>query len=178
MVSGRGPLRCRRRYCMSRSLTEAKVLRKLDIPDFRHLTKDKVVSFVSMLPHMDPDVAKHALEQFPAFAETSLAIVNCMRDSLEKIVSSNAENMAEFNARCQEALEALEMELKREDLTEEGRKLVIDGILGIIEAVGQKDSENKEYQKGIFRDILLACAVVVLCMAAPLGLRMNTSLSG
>ena len=47
---------------MKHSMTEDKVLRKLDIPDFRHMTKDKVVSFVSMLPQMDPEVAKCALE--------------------------------------------------------------------------------------------------------------------
>lgn len=161
---------------MSRSLTEAKVLRKLDIPDFRHLTKDKVVSFVSMLPHMDPDVAKHALEQFPAFAETSLAIVGCLKDGLGTIISGNAENMAEFNARCQEALAALEAELTREDLTDEGRRLVIDGIMGIIGAIAQKDSENKEFHRGIFRDVLWACVAVVLCLAAPLGIKMNTSM--
>ena len=50
---------------MNKPLIEAKVLTKLGIPDFRHLTKDKVVSFVSMLPHMDTEVAKMALEQFP-----------------------------------------------------------------------------------------------------------------
>lgn len=163
---------------MSRSLTEAKVLRKLDIPDFRHLTKDKVVSFVSMLPQMDPDVAKHALEQFPAFAETSLAIVGCLKDGLGTIVSGNAESMSEFNARCQEALSALEAELKREDLTEEGRKLVIDGIMGIIGAISQKDSENKEFYRGLYREYAWVCVVVVLCLGAPLGLRMTRSLDG
>ncbi len=163
---------------MSRSLTEAKVLRKLDIPDFRHLTKDKVVSFVSMLPQMDPDVAKHALEQFPAFAETSLAIVGCLKDSLGTIVSGNSENMAEFNARCQEALTALEEELKREDLTDEGRKLVIDGIMGIIGAISQKDSENKEFLSGLFNGVLFVGSIVLLCLVAPLGIRVNTSLGG
>lgn len=163
---------------MSRSLTEAKVLRKLDIPDFRHLTKDKVVSFVSMLPQMDPDVAKRALEQFPAFAETSLAIVGCLKDSLGTIVSGNAENMTEFNARCQEALTALEEELKWENLTDEGRKLVIDGIMGIIGAISQKDSENKEFLSGLFNGVLVVGSIFLLCLAAPLGLRMNTSMGG
>lgn len=161
---------------MSRTLTEAKVLRKLDIPDFRHLTKDKVVSFVSMLPQMDPDVAKHALEQFPAFAETSLAIICCLKDSLGTIVSSNAENMTEFNTRCQEALTVLEEELRREDLTDEGRKLVIDGIMGIIGAISQKDSENKAFLYGLFNGVLIVGSIVILCLAAPLGLRMNTSM--
>ena len=163
---------------MSRTLTEAKVLRKLDIPDFRHLTKDKVVSFVSMLPQMDPEVAKRALEQFPAFAETNLAIVSCLKDSLGTIVSGNAGNMAEFNARCHEALSALEAELKREDLTDEGRKLVIDGIMGIIGAIGQKDSENKEFLSDLFSGLLRYSAIALVILAAPLGLKLSRSMGG
>lgn len=161
---------------MNRSLTEAKVLRKLGIPDFRHLTKDKVVSFVSMLPQMDPDVAKHALEQFPAFAETSLAIIGCLKDSLATIVSGNAQNMAEFNTRCQEALSALEAELKREDLTDEGRKLVIDGIVGIIEMISKKDSENKEFLSKLLHGAILVSGFALACLAAALGLRVKTSM--
>ena len=163
---------------MSRSLTEAKVLRKLDIPDFRHLTKDKVVSFVSMLPQMDPEVAKRALEQFPAFAETNLAIVSCLKDSLGTIVSGNAGNMAEFNARCHEALSALEAELKREDLTDAGRKMVIDGIMGIIGAIGQKDSENKEFLSDLFSGLLRYSAIALVILAAPLGLKLSRSMGG
>ena len=163
---------------MSRSLTEAKVLRKLDIPDFRHLTKDKVVSFVSMLPQMDPEVAKRALEQFPAFAETNLAIMSCLKDSLGTIVSGNAGNMAEFNARCHEALSALEAELKREDLTDEGRKMVIDGIMGIIGAIGQKDSENKEFLSDLFSGLLRYSAIALVILAAPLGLKLSRSMGG
>ena len=163
---------------MRRTLTEAKVLRKLDIPDFRHLTKDKVVSFVSMLPQMDPEVAKRALEQFPAFAETNLAIVSCLKDSLGTIVSGNAGNMAEFNARCHEALSALEAELKREDLTDEGRKMVIDGIMGIIGAIGQKDSENKEFLSDLFSGLLRYSAIALVILAAPLGLKLSRSMGG
>ena len=163
---------------MSRSLTEATVLRKLDIPDFRHLTKDKVVSFVSMLPQMDPEVAKCALEQFPAFAETNLAIVSCLKDSLGTIVSGNAGNMDEFNARCHEALSALEVELKREDLTDEGRKMVIDGITGIIGAIGQKDSENKEFLSKLFSGLLRYGAIALVILAAPLGLKLSRSMGG
>ena len=163
---------------MSHTLTEAKVLRKLDIPDFRHLTKDKVVSFVSMLPQMDPDVAKHALEQFPAFAEMHLAIVSCLKDSLGAIVSSNAGNMAEFNGRCQEVLAALEAELKREDLSDEGRKMVIDGIMGIIETISRKDSENKEFLERLCTGFLRFGAVALVILAAPLGLKLSRSMGG
>jgi hypothetical protein len=52
-------------------MSEEKVLKKLDIVDFRHLTKDKVIKMASMLDKMDPEVAKKALEQFPEFANTT-----------------------------------------------------------------------------------------------------------
>lgn len=47
---------------MNRTLNEKQVLKKLDIPDFRHLSKENVMKFATMLPHMDPEVAKKALE--------------------------------------------------------------------------------------------------------------------
>ena len=58
---------------MGKQLTERQVLEKLDIPDFRHITKDKVMEFASMLNKMEPDVAKKAIEQFPEFARMALA---------------------------------------------------------------------------------------------------------
>jgi len=156
---------------MNSNLSEAKVLKALDIPDFRHLTKDKVVSFVSMLPQMDPEVARLALEQFPAFAETTREIVLCMKENLATLIGSNTENMAEFNARCQEALSSFEAQLSREDLSEEERKQVIDGIVGILTAMSQKDSENKEFLKDLFKGVLFLACFALLCASAPLGLK-------
>lgn len=60
---------------MDRPYTEIQVLKKLDIPDFRHLTKDKVIAFATMIPGMEPEVAKKALEQFPNFVSISLEIM-------------------------------------------------------------------------------------------------------
>lgn len=48
---------------MARTIGEAKALKILDIPDFRHLTKEKAVQLVSMLDRVDPEVAKAVLEQ-------------------------------------------------------------------------------------------------------------------
>ena len=62
---------------MNRTLTEANVLKKLDIEDFRHLTKDKVITMASMLDRMDPEVAKKALEQFQDRARASAKASCC-----------------------------------------------------------------------------------------------------
>ena len=162
---------------MSKSLTEAKVLEKLDIPDFRHLTKDKVVSFVSMLPNMDPEVAKCALGQFPAFAETSLSIVSCMKETMATAVNGNGTNMSEFNALCQGALASLEEQLSNEALTDESREQIINAIVEIVGQAGQKDSENKEYLSRIFTGVLVVTCVTVVCLVSPLGIKAAANLA-
>lgn len=65
---------------MARTLSEQKVLKKLGIPDFRHMSKDKIVAFTTMLPKMDSEVAKKALEQFPEFAKTATEIVSYYKE--------------------------------------------------------------------------------------------------
>lgn len=162
---------------MNRSLTETKVLRKLGIPDFRHMTKDKVVSFVSLLPQMDPEVAKRALEQFPAFAETSLAVVNGLKDSLNTAAKSNDASMAALNAQCQGVLDVLKAELAKGDLTDEGRKLVIDGIMAILADMNRKDTENKAFLLELYRSTLAIVAFVLVLLAAPLGLKLKSPLN-
>ena len=52
---------------LKRPMNEQKVLNKLGIEDFRHLSKEKVVEFISMIPNMEPEVAKAAIAQFPEF---------------------------------------------------------------------------------------------------------------
>lgn len=63
---------------MERTLTEQKVLKQLDITDFRHMTKDKVVEFASLLPRMAPEVAEKALAQFPEYARMATEMVSWM----------------------------------------------------------------------------------------------------
>ena len=75
---------------MNRTLTEQKVLKNLGIPDFRHMTREKVTGFVSMLPRMDPEVAKKALEQFPDFTKTAQTITASLKEGLEQLVGPGA----------------------------------------------------------------------------------------
>ena len=48
-------------------MTEEKVLKKLGIDDFRHITKNKVIKMASMLDRVDPEVAKKLLSNFLIF---------------------------------------------------------------------------------------------------------------
>ena len=154
---------------MNNTLTEQKVLKKLGIPDFRHMTKEKVVGFVSMLPHMDPEVAKKALEQFPEFAKTALAITEGLKAEVEALVASNATNTQEFNRACLSILDSLKGELSREGLSEEARANIIDQMLQVASLMSEKDTENKAFHAGLAKCVCFFRVFLVISMAALLG---------
>lgn len=92
---------------MGRPLTEQKVLRKLNIEDFRHLTKDKIITMASMLDKMDPKVAKKALEQFPEFSNTAKEMLGAYKDTLDKGLESNRESVQSYYDSCKSIIEVL-----------------------------------------------------------------------
>lgn len=130
---------------MSKLLSEQKVLKALEIPDFRHLTKDKVVRMASMLDRMEPEVAKKAIEQFPNFSETAKTLVADYQEKVSTALENNEKNMLSYGDFCNRTLDILSNELNKEDLSFEDRKYIIDCILEISRRMGEKDSENKKF---------------------------------
>ena len=130
---------------MSKQLSEQKVLKQLGIPDFRHLTKAKVIELTSMLDRMDPEVAKKALEQFPEFAKTSKEILKEYKDLMERGMQSNDDSMKAVYLEYHTVNEALLKLLDEEVLTFEQRKYVIEQMKEIADKVDKKDSENKKW---------------------------------
>lgn len=130
---------------MSRALTEQKVLKKLGIEDFRHLTKDKVITMASMLDKMDPEVAKKAIEQFPQFSNTMKEILHDYKDSLDKALEDNSESVGSYYSSCDAIISSLQKELDKEELSFEEKKYIIDKMIEVNKMKGDKDSENKKF---------------------------------
>lgn len=134
---------------MKRMLTEKQVLRKLNISDFRHLSKDKVMKFASMLPNMDPEVAKKALEQFPEFAKTTKEILVDYKQILEKGMESNDKSIMSCYDASKLIITSLQKELEKEDLTFEERTYIVDKMLEVSRMMNEKDTENKKFLLGL-----------------------------
>lgn len=129
---------------MTRTLTEHQVLRRLGIPDFRHMTKDKIIKFASMLHKMDREVAIKALEQFPEFADATKDIVAFFKETLIKGFDENNASQTSFYQTCDSIINSLE-EMKNDELTFEEKQIIIDKMLLIANMKAKKDSENKEF---------------------------------
>lgn len=160
---------------MSRTLTEQKVLKKLGIPDFRHMTKDKIAHFASALPRMDSEVAKAALEQFPEFAESATEIVSYYKDVVYKGFGENTASVNSFYAMCDAVKDILHEQLQDENLTSEEKLVIIDKIMELTKMTAEKDSENKKFISGVIGKVTLSIGIAVGAVAAVLGAQTDIS---
>ena len=129
---------------MAKPLTESDVLKKLDIPDFRHLTKDKVMQFASMLNEMDPAVAMEAIKQFPDFAKLTLESLKDYKGVIEKALDSGKESTKQCYEIYNQIIAALSVCVEKDDISFEEKQYYIEKMMQIAQMAEAKDSEGKE----------------------------------
>lgn len=154
---------------MSYTLSEKKVLKKLDISDFRHMTKDKIVQFASMLPNMDPEVAKKALEQFPEFKDLAIEVVHTLQQSVETAMKSNDDSQNAFYEACNRVIDDLNNHLSSSNLTPEQEQSIRSDIIRVLEMMSEKDSENKAHLLMTVRSFCVSAVVITLAAVSLLG---------
>ncbi|MBR1762109.1 MAG: hypothetical protein IJ731_01920 [Eubacterium sp.] len=143
---------------MKRPLNEEKALKKLGIEDFRHLSKDKVIDFISLIPEMDPEVAKAAIAQFPEFSSTMKSIMVDYKATLEKALNGNEENVKAYYEACNTIIASLDKLLAQDDFTNEEKLQIVDKMQEIQKMMHEKDTENKKF----LRDIAAIAGLVVV----------------
>ena len=130
---------------MTRTMTETQVLKKLNIEDFRYLTKDKVMTMATMLDKMDPEVAKKALEQFPSFASTMKEILAENKKTLDEGLRLNEEGVNAYYESCDAIITVCQKELQKENLSFEEKSFLLGQMVEITKMKGEKNSEDKRF---------------------------------
>lgn len=154
---------------MKYNLSEKKVLKKLGIEDFRHMTKDKIVQFASMLPQMDPEVAKKALEQFPEFKDMAVEVVKNLQQSIEIGINSADKSQDQFYLACNKVIDLLNDQLNKDGLTDEKESEIRDNIMQVVSFMAEKDSEHKAFIQSTIKTICASAVIIVLAATSVLG---------
>lgn len=154
---------------MRRSYTEKQVLKKLDIPDFRHLTKDKVIAFASMVPNMQPEVAKKALEQFPNFASTSLDLMKDYKSIFEEVLADDRESTQVCYDMYNRIMDSLQKILEEDELSFEEKTYILGQMKEVADAVADKDSEKSENRMKLFAIAGGVATAVIAILGSTLG---------
>lgn len=154
---------------MNRTLAEKQVLKKLNIPDFRHLSKDNVVAFASMLDRMDPEVAKKALEQFPDFASTARDIWKEYKSIAVQVLQDGRDDTKEVMDGYNRSIDALEKILNEDDLTFEQKQIVIDKMVDITSQKRTLAKEKAHDRLKMFGIVTGALVTITAALASVLG---------
>ena len=161
---------------MRNQLTEQEVLQQLNIPNFRYITKDQVMTFASMLQNMEPEVAQKALEQFPEFAKMALEVLKDYKGIMEKTLDENSVSSKQCYDIYNEVMDALKGCLAKDDLSFEEKKYYIEKMMEIAKMTESKDTENKGFNWKIISLGTLAVCTVVGIGASILGVNTNIKL--
>ncbi len=154
---------------MKYTISEKKVLKKLGISDFRHMTKDKIVKFASMLPYMDKEVALKALEQFPEYKDMSCQLADTYKQILSEILASNNKTVDASISACNKILDSLAKKLEKDDLTPDVIKSTQENMIKVAELMRDIDKQNKGFLLKIAGFGFLALAFVGGIAGALLG---------
>lgn len=154
---------------MTRTLTEQKILKQLDIPDFRHLTKDKVIAFASLLPKMSPEVAKKALEQFPDFASASLEVMKNYKDLLGQALNSTSETTKASIDMYNQVMVSLQKMIDDNNLSFDDKIYILEQMKEIAILVDKKDTEAKNTTLKIVGIAGTVALGIVAILSASLG---------
>ena len=158
-------------------LPEQDVLQELDVPTFRHVTKDKLMSFVAMRQRMDPETAQKALEQVPHLTQSLAEILGDYSELVKEGLASNDEHTRAYFTIAGTTIEALQRELDKPELSFEERCVVMDRMLVVNEQVSGKVTEG---QKFITREHIIFGSVVLFCVGtvtAILGANMSIQIA-
>lgn len=159
---------------MNRTPAEQKVLKKLGIPSFRYLSKDNVMSLASELPHMDPEVAKKALEQFPNFSATVSSVVKDYKGTIDNILLNNSKSLDAYYEAQNRRLDILEKKLQQDDLPFEDQKYILAEMKDVADSLDKKDSENKHFLMNMGKLALAMAGSAILTLGAALGISLAT----
>ncbi|MBR6826523.1 MAG: hypothetical protein IKM59_08260 [Oscillospiraceae bacterium] len=143
---------------MSQKLvSENDVKKALGIKDFRNISKDKIMEFVSLIPNMDKEVVLSIINQFPVYKDFAVCAIKTLTDMSDAALEKNDSSHKETIGAYRKILDDLGEVLKKDNITSEERDSISDKMITIADKIAAKDTENK----GFIVDILKYGASII-----------------
>lgn len=123
---------------------EKAVLEKLNIPDFRHVSKDNVLALVSEINNADPEVALKIIEQIPELSNYLLESLGYVRDELSDILEKEHKSEQSFLDISNREIDILEAQLN-DDLSFDQKLEICDRIDNIRTEIKEHHTEKRHF---------------------------------
>ncbi len=150
-------------------MLEEDVKKALDITDFRSLSKEKIMEFVSIIPKVDKEVAISIINQFPNYADMAKDMVGGMINLCDNALQDAKVGRKDVIESYRVVLETLKEELNKGDLSIDDRKRITDDMLVVAEKIDAVNDKHLEFLKDTLKKVGGTIAGVVVVGVAILG---------
>ena len=152
-------------------MSENDVKSMLGISDFRSISKDQIIQFVSSMHNMDKEVAIKCIEQFPEFEKFSNNALQFLTDASNTIINDNKSSRKDVVLQNQQILDSLSKILEKEDISPEEQEFVINAMIDVANSTAAIHKNNNEFLKNIFSKLTTVAAVAITIGGALLGVK-------
>ena len=132
-------------------VSEEQVKKALQIDSFRNLSKDKIVEFASLIPHMDKDVAIAIINQFPAYVESSRNMIEQYNAMCDKVLQSNDDSRKDAVMAYKTILDDLSILLKQDGITPEQQEKITDKMILVADKIADLHEDNRNFLEWIIK---------------------------
>ena len=160
---------------MAKYNTEEDALKALKIDDFRHLSKDKVMQFMSMIPDMDKEVAMKCIEQFPNFKDFGLDIFAKLNEGYLRIIDSGKDSAKKAMEAYELILQTMKEMLEKDNLTFEEKRQIAFDMVTVADKIAEQDSKWKEFLGKFAQGLGVGAVAVAAIIATALGVKIDTN---
>ena len=140
-----------------------------DISPFRHISKDKLASFVSSLPDIDTEVAKKALEQFPDLSAAMTGIVGHYRGIISECLAASDADTRLLLEKCASIIDSIQRDLANEELDFEHRQSLIDRSMELLLVMREIDADGKRFRANVICVASITLGIVAAALVSALG---------
>lgn len=157
--------------CYYENMNELELKKELGITDFRHMSKDKLLSFASNIDKLDPEVAKAIIGQFPEFKSYMLSLVDIFKEQTNNLMESGDKVSKNTYDAIQSIINVLTWELQNTELNAEQRNKCEDRLMELAKMCVSLDEKHKNFLERILNKIvnflvgLAGITACVLCVA-------------
>lgn len=152
---------------MNKTINEKTALELLNVNSFREVSKDKILDFMSLLPGMEPEVAKSALDQFPQFASCASKALGEFKNLAEQAILSSDDDLTAMLKCRLSTIEILSQMLEDDDLTFE-QKMMVANIMTQLNIMNSEDVRQNYRFKSDTMEMVLTLFIVVIGAAVVL----------
>lgn len=161
---------------MEYSAAEKQVLELLGKTNFRNISKDDVVGYISMIQSLEPEVAKKVLEQYPELVKLIHQTLVGHKETIQKSIESSDKSSEQCFEIYEKVLSDLSKCLDINDLSAEERKEIREKEMEIARMAERKDLDNKNFNWKIVSAASFVVITAIGVGAGVLGGKFNIKL--